>query len=40
MSLGSNFNVNGEMNLDIKDLRDGMKRVSVEGRVVEKGNTR
>jgi replication factor A1 len=28
------------MNLDIKDLRDGMKRVSVEGRVVEKGNTR
>jgi len=26
--------------LDIKDLRDGMKRVSVEGRVVEKGNTR
>jgi len=40
MSLGSNFNVNGEINLDIKDLRDGMKRVSVEGRVVEKGNTR
>lgn len=28
------------MNLDIKDLRDGMKRVSVEGRIVEKGNTR
>jgi replication factor A1 len=28
------------MNLDIKDLRDGMKRVSVEGRVVEKGDTR
>jgi len=28
------------MNLEIKDLRDGMKRVSVEGRVVEKGNTR
>jgi replication factor A1 len=30
----------GDMNLEIKDLRDGMKRVSVEGRVVEKGNTR
>jgi len=28
------------MNLEIKDLQDGMKRVSVEGRVVEKGNTR
>jgi len=28
------------VNLDIKDLRDGMKRVSVEGRVVEKGDTR
>ncbi len=28
------------MNLEIKELRDGMKRVSVEGRVVEKGNTR
>ncbi|MGD6806846.1 MAG: OB-fold nucleic acid binding domain-containing protein [Candidatus Bathyarchaeia archaeon] len=25
---------------DIKDLADGMKRVSVEGKVVEKGDTR
>jgi replication factor A1 len=27
-------------NLDIKDLRDGMKRVSVEAKVVEKGDLR
>ncbi len=26
--------------VDIKDLNDGMKRVSVEGKVVEKGDTR